>query len=293
MEIFSTFKEVHLIDKGWSVDKKYLAVDDKGDKFLIRITPIERLEVKEKEFNHMCDVFEAGVPINKPLSINVDEDNVYTLFEWIDGDDASDTIKTLTPETQYKLGVDSGQYLKKISEVNCPKRDWNEHYSKKIEVKIKNFVECDVNVRNSMKVIEFIRNNQYLIKERQTSFLHGDYHIGNFIINNDSLFILDFNRYDYGDVIDEFNRIHFSAKASEAFACGMIDGFTEFNPSDEFFTLVALYSAVNLLASIPWGKAYSPKELEVMIGFYDYIMDYYNDFDQVVPTWYNEKNRYL
>jgi aminoglycoside phosphotransferase (APT) family kinase protein len=107
------------------------------------------------------------------------------------------------------------------------------------------------------------------------------------------VFILDFNRYDYGDVIDEFNRIHFSAKASEAFACGMIDGFTEFNPSDEFFTLVALYSAVNLLASIPWGKAYSPKELEVMIGFYDYIMDYYNDFDQVVPTWYNEKNRYL
>ena len=58
------------------------------------------------------------------------------------------------------------------------------------------------------KIIDYIENNRYLLSGRPQCFHHGDYHVGNMIISPDNeLSIIDFNRWDFGDPWEEFNRI--------------------------------------------------------------------------------------
>lgn len=50
--------------------------------------------------------------------------------------------------------------------------------------------------------------NYELLNGRTQSYQHGDYHVGNMIISPDNaLSIIDFNRSDFGDPWEEFNRI--------------------------------------------------------------------------------------
>lgn len=64
-----------------------------------------------------------------------------------------------------------------------------------------------------------------LLRDRPQCFQHGDYHIGNMMVDQDGLAIIDFDRYDFGDPWEEFNRIVWCAQTAPAFACGMVDGY--------------------------------------------------------------------
>ena len=79
-------------------------------------------------------------------------------------------------------------------------------------------------------LINYINQNRHLLKDRPQSYHHGDYHIGNMMIEKDNLKIIDFDRYDYGDPFEEFNRIVWSAQKSPLFASGMVDGYFNDNP---------------------------------------------------------------
>ncbi|MCP6429213.1 phosphotransferase, partial [Klebsiella pneumoniae] len=78
------------------------------------------------------------------------------------------------------------------------------------------------------KILDYIEKTRYLLDTRPQTFQHGDYHIGNMIItNNYELGIIDFDRLDYGDPWEEFNRIVWCACASSVFAAGRINGYFE------------------------------------------------------------------
>ena len=40
-----------LIDKGWSEDRKYCVTDEQGNKFLLRVSPIEQYEGRKANMN--------------------------------------------------------------------------------------------------------------------------------------------------------------------------------------------------------------------------------------------------
>ena len=42
--------ECRKIEKGWSSDNKYLLKDSGGKKYLLRLSPIDKREEKEKEY---------------------------------------------------------------------------------------------------------------------------------------------------------------------------------------------------------------------------------------------------
>jgi len=45
-------------------------------------------------------------------------------------------------------------------------------------------------------------------KDVQRTFCHGDYHLGNMIVDKDrEINIIDFNRWGYDDPYEEFNRL--------------------------------------------------------------------------------------
>ena len=237
------FVKKTLIDKGWSGDKKYMAVTSGGEKFLYRVSGKETYDVKKAEFEMMKKLADLNLPISNSLEFGENEDGVYSVQTWIEGEDAEEKIPTLTREEQYRLGTDSGKILQKIHSIPAPstQEDWETRFNRKMDRKIEGYLACPIKAEGGENFIRYINANRHLIKNRPQTFQHGDYHIGNMMIGKDGrLFVIDFNRFDFGDPWEEFNRIVWCAQKAPAFARGMLDGYFDGRVPDVFFETLLL-----------------------------------------------------
>ncbi len=207
------------INKGWSDDKKYCVTDQSQQKYFLRVSDKEKLDSKKFEFDIMEKVAFLGVPMCKPISIELCDDEVHSLHEWIDGKDAREAILTVSKEQQYTYGVEAGSILRKIYSlpVTEVREDWESFFNRKIDDKISKYKECPVQYESGHVFIDFLNENRELLKNRPQVLQHGDYHIGNFMIGEDrEIYVIDFDRFDVGDPWEEFNRIVWSAQVSPA-----------------------------------------------------------------------------
>ena len=136
-------------------------------------------------------------------------------------------------------------------------------------------------------MLRYLENNRSLLRGRPQCFQHGDYHIGNMMIDeNGALQIIDFDRFDFGDPWEEFNRIVWSAQASPRFASGMVDGYFENGVPPEFWELLLLYICSNTLGTAAWALGFGEREKQTMLRQAAEIMRWYDDMQTVVPKWY-------
>ena len=117
-------------------------------------------------------------------------------------------------------------------------------------------------------------------------FQHGDYHIGNMMIERGELKIIDFDRYDSGDPWEEFNRIVWSAAASPHFATGQLRGYFGGEPPLDFFKLLAFYISSNTLSSIYWAIPFGPSDIDTMMKQSQDVLRWFDNMRNPVPTWY-------
>lgn len=278
-----------LIDKGWSKDKKYCVTDEQGNKFLLRVSQIEQYEKKKHEFERMSQVAKLGVPMCKPLEFGTSDEGVYSIQTWIDGVDAEEIVHNLTSEEQYFYGLEAGKILKKIHQIPAPKEmeDWEIYFNRKIDSKIKMYEECLIKYENGQAFIDYIKSHRHLLRGRPQTYQHGDYHVGNMMIGNDKqLYIIDFNRNDFGDPWEEFNRIVWCAQAAPLFANGMVNGYFDNDVPIEFWDLLALYISNNTLSSLPWAIPFGQSQVQKMIKQAKDVLSWYDNMTKTIPTWY-------
>ena len=286
------FTSKNLIDKGWSGDKKYCAIDKDDNIFLLRVSPIEQYERKKNEFELMQQVAALGIPMCKPLEFGTSEEGVYSVQTWINGVDAEENIHRYTNEEQYALGFEAGEILRKIHTIPAPvgSEDWEIYFNRKADRKIKMYEECPIKCENGQAFIDYINTNRHLLKGRPKTYQHGDYHIGNMMIGEDKkLYIIDFNRYDFGDPWEEFNRIVWCAQAAPYFASGMVNGYFEDAVPFDFWKLLALYISSNTLSSVAWAVPFGEKEIQVMLNQAKDVLSWYDNMKNPIPSWYVEK----
>ena len=277
------------IEKGWSGDKKYCATTTDGNQFLLRVSPIEQYERKKNEFELMHKIATLDIPMCKPLEFGISDEGVYSVQSWINGADAEENINHYTNKEQYAYGLESGQILRKIHTIPAPNgiEDWESYFNRKADGKIKMYEECPIKCENGQAFVEYINANRHLLKNRPCTYQHGDYHIGNMMIGEDKqLYIIDFNRYDFGDPWEEFNRIVWCAQAAPYFASGMVNGYFDNDIPMEFWKLLALYIASNTLSSVAWAIPFGEKEIQVMLNQAKDILKWYDNMKNPVPSWY-------
>lgn len=283
------FIKKQLIEKGWSGDKKYCAIDQNGNKFLLRVSPMAQYERKKSEYELMCQVAALDVPMCRPLAFGTFDDGVYSVQSWIDGADAEEKMCHLKREAQYFYGFEAGRILKKIHKIPAPKtiEDWEVYFNRKADSKIKMYEECPLKYENGQAFIDYINANRYLLRGRPQTYQHGDYHIGNMMIGSDKrLYIIDFNRNDFGDPWEEFNRIVWCAQETPVFATGMVNGYFDNEVPTEFWKLLALYISSNTLSSVPWEMSFGQGQIQVMIDQAKDVLSWYDNMTKVIPTWY-------
>ncbi len=241
------------IDKGWSGDQKYCVMDENGTRYLLRITDMAQHDAKQAEFNMMKQVARLGVPMCQPIAFGVCVDGVYSVQSWIDGEDAEQVIPGLSETAQYAYGLEAGRILRRIHAIPAPteQEDWAVRFNRKMDYKIKKYGECPIKYKNGQALIDYMNENRHLLKDRPQVYQHGDYHIGNMMVDRGGqLHIIDFNRNDYGDPWEEFNRIVWCTQTAHLFASGMVDGYFDGEVPMAFWKLLALYISSNTLSSI-------------------------------------------
>ena len=100
--------------------------------------------------------------------------------------------------------------------------------------------------------------------------------------------IIDFDRFDYGDPWEEFNRIVWCAQAAPRFAAGMVDGYFDRSVPMEFWRLLALYISSNTLSSIPWAIPFGEEEVRKFLDQAAEILEWYDGMKNTIPSWYSK-----
>jgi serine/threonine-protein kinase len=286
-----TYIRIEPVDKGWSEDKKYCIETADNRKLLLRISDISQYDRKKTEFEMMKRVYACAVPMSEPLDFGMCESggSVYILLSWCEGRSADEVLTSLPVHDQYMLGIKSGEILKLMHSIPAPEgqEDWNTRFTRKVNNKINKYRACGIKFNGDDRIIEYIKKNRQLLVSRPQSYQHGDYHVSNMIISHDNrLSIIDFNRQDYGDPWEEFNRIVWSAAVSPAFATGQINGYFDGKPQAEFFRLLAFYISSNTLSSIYWAIPFGDKEIATMMNQAKDVLEWFSNMDDPVPTWY-------
>lgn len=292
MECYQKIASRVPITKGWSGDQKYCVTTVEGKKFLLRITSLERAYRFHLGYLRMQEAEKLKIPMCMPVEFGYCPEGAYAIHTWIDGQDAEESVPLLPKEMQYNYGVDAGRILKKLHSLPAPANTepWALRYNTKIDRKIKLYNDCKLKYENGALFLQFIEDNRFLLSNRPQSYQHGDYHIGNMMIDQKGvLTIIDFDRDDFGDPWEEFNRIVWCAQASPAFASGMVDGYFESGVPIEFWKLLALYICCNTLSSLPWAIPFGENEINTMRVQAEQVLKWYDNMLTPVPSWYEKR----
>lgn len=292
--LYNAFSKIEPIPKGWSVDKKYCVTATDGTKYLLRISSMERYERKKSEFAMMKRVATLGIPMCQPVEFGICEEGVYSLQSWIDGEDARTALLRFSDTEQYAHGFKAGEILKEIHSIPAPEtlEDWEARFNRKIDRSMTKHQECSIKIDGGDQLISYINENRHYLKGRPQCYQHGDYHIGNMMIDHSGkLTIIDFDRDDYGDPWEEFNRIVWCVQLSPSFASGMVDGYFGDVVPVAFWRLLALYIASNTLSSVPWAIPFGQAEVDTMLNQAKEVLMWYEHMQNPLPNWYRSGNQ--
>ena len=160
------------IVKGWSGDQKYCAVTADGTKYLLRVSSIDRLERKRREYEKMSEVSQLDIPMCLPVEFGICDEGVYSIQSWIDGVDAEGAMMAMCPDQQYSYGLDAGRILASIHTIPAPANapDWEIRFNAKIDRKIAMYENCELKYDGGGDLfLAYLTQNRHLLKDRPQS----------------------------------------------------------------------------------------------------------------------------
>ena len=290
--LFDTIITRNSIDKGWSGDRKFHVTTENGQEYLLRISPAEQKNRIAGMFQRMRQAESLDIPMCQAVEWGECEEGIYFLQSWINGQESESVLPGLSENAQYAYGLDSGRILRKLHSIPAPEEaePWDLRFGKKIDRKIAMYDACPLKYEGGEAFLRHIAASRHLLTNRPQTYQHGDYHTGNMMIDHTGkLTIIDFEKDDWGDPWEEFNRIVWCAQMSPAFASGMVDGYFDGEVPMDFWNLLALYICSNTLGSLPWAIPFGEKEITTMRNQAAEILQWYDGFRTVVPNWYQKR----
>ncbi len=286
---FNEAKFIRNIEEGWSYDEKYLyLINNRKCIVRVRKSTMESYERKVRIFEELNSV-DTAIP-QIVFSDYIDGYQIVVL-EWLEGKPLLDNISEFSKEEQYQLGLSAGRALRLIHSTNAPSNEilWENRFSSKIERVLNSYVG-EYSFEGDHYLIDYIDRHKHLLKGIKSVLQHGDFHMGNMIVNGNEISIIDLDRSDYGCPIEEYNRFYFTSKASKYFALGQVTGYAIDN-LEEFFELMKLYLSVNILSTFSWATNFGEAELKTSFYYSKYVLEQYDNLRAKYPKWYQEAKK--
>lgn len=280
---------IHL-DKGFSPDLKYI-VKTNCNTYLLRSSHISKLDRKQIEHDMMKQMDVLGVRTNKPIAFFTLGDQACSLLTFLDGYEGKDIITSYSVWDQYQIGIEAGKELKKIHGLKHHQVfDWSERIITKYQQTMNRYRDMKLDYPDMESINQYIDSNKDLLINRPIVFQHDDYHLGNIVVNRGQYVgVIDFNRFDYGDPIQEFTRMEmFSREVSIPFVNGQLKGYFNGQVTEHFFKILSVYMAMSFAPSLVWTKQNFEHLYDEMVERMNLIFEDYKGFETVKPIWYEE-----
>lgn len=209
-EILSTLNElkhvinVSFLNKGYSLEKKYILTTDQGQKYLLRLSFPKNYKMKILELEKMIECKKLGVKCNEPIRYGQtsDKECFYSLLSWIDGCDGASIINEYPKSLHRNIGYLAGKDLKIINSIkdDFSSESWFDRYERKQKLYFDIFNQSNIDFSYKHVILSFIKENFHLLRDRPSFFQHDDFHLNNIILKNKTYAgVIDFNRCDFGD----------------------------------------------------------------------------------------------
>ena len=279
------------VDGGYSRDKKYYAETFDGQKYLLRTAGIEFYDYKVREFEFVKKVNSLDFIMTRAVAMGKTDEFTYSIMKWVDGVPLSPVLPTLSLEEQYKLGMKAGKILKSIHSLPVNESEiFDKHQIEYRLGLLDTYEKSNVRMKNDDAIIEFVRKNiEKTEPVGKPVGMHGDFHPENMLYTPDGdIAILDFNRFNYGDVPGDFVWIQtFGLPVSLAFALGQIHSYFNGDPPADFWERLAVHSAfMSLVANIFITRLENEEVKEYIITRAYNTWKEFDNFKRTIPIWY-------
>ena len=292
---FDTFVKIEPLNKGWSGDKKYRIETADGAKLLLRISDIDKFELKKSEHAMLKRAAVLDINLSAPMDFGLcnNEKNVYQLLRWVDGEDLETVLPNLSETEQYVFGLKAGEMFKKMHTLPASENaePWDAYFSRKLQDSIKFYNTNPIKSETGDQVIRYLRENKHLIVDRPQTFIHGDCNKTNLIaMPNGQIGVIDFSCYDregdYGDPWTEFLAVNWVGEVFPCFSTGMIKGYFDGKPPHGFFDVFAYYLAYDAMTEL--CIMFKDGKPEDGMRHMANTLCWLNNLQNTIPTWYLE-----
>ena len=275
--------------KGWSGDKKYVLEDREGVRYLLRLSDPSLYEKKKKQFELLRNLGKLGLYCSRPIEFGTaDGGRVYTLLSYLPGVDGETAVSTMSDEEAYLIGAEAGRCLKKLHSADYPPQEltWWERYMQKMPRKIAALETCGYGIPMQDKILRYYKERCEIMKDRPLVFCHGDYHLGNMIVKDGKIGIIDFDKNGVADPYDDLKPFCWNVMVSEWFETGLINGYFDNDIPADFWPILKFYTAESLISQLPWSVRFGETEIKTALKVAENQMIWYGNFDRDIPTWY-------
>ena len=282
------------ITYGWSGEQKYQIKQTEGSDMLLRILTPEQYEMQQDGIKFLleCDEISMLVPKLFAHGKTRGTENYYLLLEFIYGENGMKVISNYSDQEQYDLGVIMGKEIKKIHSQTEEKQYPAE--SKKFKEKTQKFIDYYLSHKAEFKFLgnidDVISNFVETVEKRPMVMIHNDFHLGNMIIDEDRIYLIDFNRACLQDRFKEFDAIAWSARSSVNFSAGLFDAYLEDEDKDEFFKILRGYISIWQIQMLYFIQDETEEEKREVLDLIKFVSSWF-DGKSNVPNWYTENTR--
>lgn len=287
----SKYEVVEKLNKGWSGDDKYILKNPSGEKYLLRLSPMTRFEQRKGQYDLLKRLNPLDIPLPKVIDFGqLDDTQCYLLLTYLEGEEASDFVQSLSPDEQYDEGIKLGQVLSKIHQADTGPvtTPWIDIFKRKITRKIERIEKENIDLPLKEKIIAYALAHMDLVSHHPSRIIHGDFHINNMIVHEEKIYVVDLDRIELADAHDDFKPFAFNVWVSPYFQTGIIDGYFMNEIPDNFFEILKLYAVDSLLAMIPWAITFGEAEVKNAYRLTNDVLKWYNNLELTIPTWYKK-----
>lgn len=229
----------------------------------------------------------------KPLKkyqhgIMPDINKSYKVFEYRDEISLGEFLKKSDKEKNFDLGLKFGSILKKIHSIpvkNVKTDYWYKNAKTKVNILLYKHGLQEKNEPSDYILIDFLNENLYLTKNTSTNLLYSNLNEKNIrIYDKDKIDIRGLKDLEYGDGISDFVELNRLAIYHPEFSLGVLTSYSEGKVIPrKFYRLLAFYQVYWILDSLV--KIRDSKESYLSLEEAEIIMDMYDDFSTIKPSW--------
>ena len=289
----NAFVKIEPLNKGLSGDNKLYIETVEGQRLLLRVAEIDEYDRKKDEYDMLERAANLDIPIPAPIKFGLcnNGNSVYQLLAWVDGGDLEDVLPKLSETEQYVCGLKAGKLLQKINTLPAPQNaePWADRFWIKVLRRIEFYETHNLKSENGDLIIRFLQENKRIIENRPQTFIHGDFNISNLILTPDGeIGAVDFSCYnkDYGDPWRDIFTFIWGTEVPKYFYTGLINGYFNSEPTNEFFKVLSYYLAYDALAALcdtSIGEQGEPQDGQRHMAN---VLLWLDNMNNPVPTWY-------